>query len=59
MIIIGMPKNKDNYLCVKGEVSTILHANGFMPKYINSNNIWYEKNKDIMEFMEVNKLEWK
>lgn len=59
MIIRGIPKNKNNYLCVNGETSIILHTNGFMPQYIYNEDIWYKKNKDIIEFMEVNKLKWK
>lgn len=60
MIIRGVPKEDELkfYICVDDKTSNILHMNGFYPKYFNGKKIWYEKNKEILEFMEVNKLEW-
>lgn len=60
MIIRGTPNNleKDFYICVSSEISNVLHLNGFYPKYFNGEKIWYIKNDKIIDFMEVNNLEW-
>lgn len=60
MIIRGEPKSteKNLYMCVSGEISNILHLNGFYPKYFNGEKVWYIKDNEIIEFMEVNNLEW-
>jgi len=51
MIIRGKPKDIENYVMVNGEETQILHKNGFFPKYINSNDIYYFKTKELLEFM--------
>lgn len=60
MIIRGEPSKEEIefYICVSSDVSNILHLNGFYPKYFNGEKIWYTKDNKIVEFMEVNNLEW-
>ena len=52
MIIRGTPKELNKYIVVNGDVSEILHKNGFMPQYIDGDDIYYLKDKEILEFME-------
>ena len=58
MIIRGVPKKDESefYICVNDKTSNILHMNGFYPKYFDGEKIWYVKNKEILEFMDKNKL---
>lgn len=51
MIIRITPKNKEKYIIVNNEVSNTLNKNGFCPKYIDNNGIYYVKSIDIIEFM--------
>lgn len=55
MIIRGTPTDKIGYLLVDAEDSLILHANGFYPKYIDENGVYYLKTKELIEFMERSK----
>jgi len=50
MIIRKTPKG--NYIKVDGETSLILNQNGFLPKYIDNNYVYYIRNMDILKFME-------
>ena len=52
MIIRGTPKELNKYIVVDSDTSEMLHKNGFIPKYIDGNDIYYLKDKEILEFME-------
>lgn len=52
MIIRATPQNPDNYIGVSDEVSIILHRNGFIPKYIDKEKIYYFKTQKLIEYME-------
>jgi hypothetical protein len=54
MIIRKTPKG--DYIKVDGEISLILNQNGFLPKYIDNNYVYYIRNMDILKFMEINNL---
>lgn len=54
MIIRKTPKG--DYIKVDGETSLILNQNGFLPKYIDNNYVYYIRNMDILKFMEINNL---
>lgn len=58
MIIRQIPKNPNNYVVVNSETSTILHKNGFIPKYmsVSGDCIFYKKDTKILEFMQENNL---
>ena len=58
MIIRQIPKNPNDYIVVNSETSTILHKNGFIPKYmsVSGDCIFYKKNTEILEFMQTNNL---
>jgi hypothetical protein len=51
MLIRQTPKNKENYIMVDSKVSQILQENGFYPKYMDDEFIYYVKSDEIIEFM--------
>ena len=58
MIIRQIPKNPNDYIVVNSETSTILHKNGFVPKYmsVSGDCIFYKKDDKLIEFMQTNNL---
>ena len=58
MIIRQIPKNPNDYIVVNSETSTVLHKNGFIPQYMSLSGdcIFYKKDDDIIEFMQLNNL---
>lgn len=58
MIIRQIPKNPNDYIVVNSETSTVLHKNGFIPRYMSLSGdcIFYKKDDDIIEFMQSNNL---
>ncbi len=55
MIIRGTPRELDKYILVNGEMSIELHKNGFLPKYIDENGVYYLRSGEVLKFMEKNK----
>ena len=55
MIIRGTPTDVDNYILVGAEQSIELHENGFFPKYINDEGIYYFRTEELLEFVERGK----
>ena len=51
MLIRQTPKNKEKYIIVDSKVSQILQENGFCPKYMDMEFIYYVKSDEIIEFM--------
>ena len=51
MLIRQTPKNKEKYIIVDSKVSQILQENGFCPKYMDNESIYYVKSDEIIEFM--------
>ena len=51
MIIRQTPKNKENYIMVNSNTSQILQENGFFPKYMDDEFIYYVKSDEIIKFM--------
>ena len=51
MLIRQTPKNKEKYIIVDSKVSQILQENGFCPKYMDNETIYYVKSDEIVEFM--------
>ena len=56
MLIRQTPKNKEKYIIVDSKVSQILQENGFYPKYIDNEFIYYVKSKELIEFMSMEGL---
>lgn len=59
MILRQTPKNRTGLIMVGSETSIKLHSNGFIPKFIspNGNYIFYEKNEELVKFMQDNDLQ--
>lgn len=59
MILRQTPKNKTGLVMVSSDTSKKLHSNGFIPKFIspNGNYIFYEKNEELVKFMQNNDLQ--
>jgi len=53
MIIRRSPTNKDNFIMVKSEISNKLSELGFIPKYIDSEWIYYIKDDKILNVIET------
>ena len=51
MIIRETPKNTEEYIIVDGATSNILHQNGFYPKYMDNNFVYYVRSNEIIDFM--------
>ncbi len=43
MIILGTPKDMDNYFMADGDLAFTLHQAGFIPKYLDDDNVLYFK----------------
>lgn len=56
MIIRNSPRDTNNYIIVNSEISKILHKHGFIPKYIDNNEIYYEYSDELLLYMQNNKL---
>lgn len=59
MIIRGKPNDVENYILVDDNVSVELHKEGFIPKYINEEGIYFSKSIEVLEYMERSGLTWK
>ena len=56
MLIRQTPKNKEKYIIVGSKVSQILQENGFYPKYMDNEAIYYVKSDKIVEFIKTNNI---
>lgn len=56
MVILGEPKNVENYICVNSKQSKELHKLGFQPNYrsIIEDKLYYIKSDKLYEV--VNKI---
>jgi hypothetical protein len=56
MIIRDKPKDLINYIKVDSNTSYILSQNGFFPKYIDNDYIYYVKTNSLIEYMKGENL---
>ena len=56
MLIRQTPKNKEKYIIVDSKVSQILQENGFYPKYMDNETIYYVKSDKIIKFIKTNNI---
>lgn len=56
MLIRQTPKNKEKYIIVNSDKSRILQENGFCPKYMDNEAIYYVKSDEIVEFIKTNNI---
>ena len=52
MIIRGTPKELNKYIIVDGDMVTKLHENGYFPKYIDENGVYFDRNEEVLKFIE-------
>lgn len=52
MVMLGKPKNKDNYICVDSEDSIVLHKLGYFPVYRFIGEIYFTKTDTILKVVE-------
>lgn len=53
MIIRGTPKDLNKYVVISSEfMIQKLHENNFSPIYIDGNYVYFEKNEQILSFIE-------
>lgn len=54
-MILGTPKDKDKYICVKSVDAEKLHKIGYVPIYreINRDRIYFIKTKEICETVDA------
>lgn len=55
-MLLGKPKNLNNYICISSKISIELHKIGFIPVYreIDEDKIYYIKTQELCEV--VNRL---
>ena len=56
MLIIQTPKNNEKYIIVDSQVTQILQENGFYPKYMDNEAIYYVKSDKIIKFIKTNNI---
>ena len=56
MLSIQTPKNKEKYNIVDSKVSQILQENGFCPKNMDNEAIYYVKTDEMVEFIKTNNI---
>lgn len=59
MVMLGKPKNKDNYICVDSDGCKTLHELGFQPVYRWKNRIYFTKTNEIVEVIKQCSLKTK
>lgn len=52
MIILGKPKNIENYIVVKSEIANKLHQMGYIPVYRDNDNIYFIKTDKLEKVVE-------
>lgn len=57
MIIRKTPEHLENYVKVGTDATIILHMNGFQPKYIDSEYVYYLKTDELINFINKGGLE--
>lgn len=58
MIILGMPRDIENYYIADGDIAFRLHQAGFIPKYKDGDALYFKKNKKLLKFLGKNSLEF-
>lgn len=51
MIIRQTPKNPQDFIIVDDKQGEILQKNNFHPLYMDMKNLYFEKTKEILDFM--------
>ena len=57
MIILGVPKNIEEYYIADGEIAFMLHQAGFIPRYKDNDALFFKKNNKLLKFLATHGLE--
>nr|DAZ25568.1 MAG TPA: hypothetical protein [Caudoviricetes sp.] len=57
MIILGTPKNIEDYYIADGEIAFMLHQAGFIPRYEDDGALFYKKNNKLLKFLAKHGIE--
>lgn len=49
MLMMGKPKNIDNYICVNSRIANKLHELNYLPVYRDMGNIYFTKTEELEE----------
>ncbi len=49
MILLGTPKEPNNYIMISFKMGNRMHELGFPPKYKDSNGLWFTKTKEFLD----------
>lgn len=56
MVIRQTPKNPQDFIITDNEQGKILQNNGFMPLYMDKKKLYFEKTKELIEFMKSGEM---
>lgn len=57
MIILGTPRNIEDYYIADGEIAFMLHQAGFIPRYEDDGALFYKKNNKLLKFLTKHGIE--
>lgn len=57
MIVLGVPKNIEEYYIADGEIACMLHQAGFIPRYKDNDALFFKKNNKLLKFLAKHGLE--
>lgn len=57
MIVLGVPKNIEEYYIADGEIAFMLHQAGFIPWYKDNDALFFKKNNKLLKFLAKHGLE--
>ena len=57
MIILGTPRNIEDYYIADGEITFMLHQAGFIPRYEDDGALFYKKNNKLLKFIAKHGIE--
>lgn len=57
MIILGIPKNIEDYFIADSELAWELDCAGFSAKYLDEDAHYYKKNKKLLKYLKEHGIE--
>lgn len=57
MVIIGSPKNPNDYYLADEEIAFSLHQKGFVPIYKDFDAVYFKKNKKLLKALKELEIE--
>ena len=51
MIILGCPRDFENYIMADGELAMELYQAGFVPKYKDEDVVYFKRNSKLEKFL--------